>query len=151
MAWEADRVRSLVTSLAAGRDVDVIDVGVRGRGPGRVVRVVVDRKGGVDLATCRDLSRALSQALDATDELEGTYVLEVSSPGVDHPLRDRAAFDRVEGRAVLVHRRTEDDRSEELRGTVVRAEQDAVVLAAAGREVRVAYGEIVSAKQTLPW
>lgn len=152
MAEEADRVRNLVVPLAEQRKLDVIDVSVRGRGPGRVVRVVVDRKGGVDLAACRDLSVALSGQLDATDEIEDRYSLEVSSPGVNHPLKDRAAFDRVEGRAVLVHRRVPGgDRTEQVRGTVVRADDDAVVLAVQDREVAVPYAEIASAKQALPW
>lgn len=152
MAEEADRVERVVAPLAAARSVDVLEVAIRGRGPGRVVRVVVDRKGGVDLATCQDLSKALSAELDAFDELDERYSLEVTSPGVDYPLRDRAAFDRVEGRAVLVHARSAvEAAARQLRGTVVRAGEDAVVLAVAGEEVAVPYSEITSAKQTLPW
>lgn len=152
MADEADRVREAAAPLAAARDVDLVDVAIRGRGSGRLVRVVIDRKGGVDLATCHALSRDLSAALDKEDPVAGRYSLEVTSPGVDHPLRDRAAFDRVEGRGVLVHRRaSEEETAEQVRGTVLRAGADSVVLDVHGREVSVPYFEIVTAKQTLPW
>lgn len=152
MADEADRVRDLAAPLAAARGVDLVDVAIRGRGSGRLVRVVVDRKGGVDLAACQALSGELSAALDADDPVAGRYSLEVTSPGVDHPLRDRVAFDRVEGRGVLVHRRgVSQEAPEQVRGTVLRAGADAVVLDVDGREVPVPYGEIVTAKQTLPW
>ena len=143
----ADRVRALALPLAEAAHADLIDVQVKGAGSRVHVRVVVDRKGGVDLATCQRLSQELSDALDADDPIEGRYVLEVSSPGVDRPLTDRASFDRVEGRLVEVHRR--DDRP--VRGTVAAAEPDAVVLDAGGEAVRVPYDDIVKATQALPW
>lgn len=119
------------------------------------MRVVVDRKGGIDLASCQRVSRELSAVLDAADPVEDRYVLEVTSPGVDHPLADKAAFDRVEGRAVLVHRRRGADEAEgavtQLRGTVRATEDDAVVLDVDGEVVRVRYLDIVKATQALPW
>jgi ribosome maturation factor RimP len=116
-----------------------------------LVRVVVDRKGGIDLEACQRLSRQLSTALDAADPIDGRYVLEVTSPGVDYPLTDRAAFDRVEGRLVRVHRRVSDTQVVEIRGTVTVAEDDAVCLDVDGHPVRVPYREVVKATQALPW
>jgi ribosome maturation factor RimP len=144
-------LRDLAEPVATAEGVDLVDLDVRGTGARQLVKVVVDRKGGVDLATCQDLSRDLSALLDREDPIDGRYALEVTSPGTDHPLRDRAAFDRVEGRAVLVHRRSGRDAPTQVRGTVTRAEQDAVVLDVDGEPVRVPYAEVVTAKQTLPW
>jgi ribosome maturation factor RimP len=133
-------------------------VQVRGAGSRMLVRVVVDRKGGIDLASCQRLAGELSAALDAADPIEGRYVLEVTSPGVDYPLTDQAAFSRVEGRVVLVHRRpesrgnsAESDGATQLRGVVKAADPDAVVLDVGGETVRVPYREIVKATQALPW
>ena len=146
-----DRIRDLAAPLVDARALDFVDVEVKGSGSSRLVRVVVDRKGGVDLATCQELSRDLSELLDREDPIDGRYALEVTSPGTDHPLRDRAAFDRVEGRPVLVLRHGEGDAPVEVRGTVVAAEPEAVVLEVDGAAERVAYAEIVTAKQALPW
>lgn len=153
MTEEAQRVRDLAAGLADDLELDLVDVEVKGGGSSRLVRITVDRKGGVDLATCQEVSRELSALLDRDDPVKGRYALEVTSPGTDRPLRDRAAFDRVEGRDVLVHRRAERDDAPpaEVRGAVARAEEDAVVLDVEGQDVRIPYAEIVKAKQTLPW
>jgi ribosome maturation factor RimP len=145
----ADRIRDLAEPLAASSGLDLVDVELK-QGPRTLVRVVVDRKGGVDLATCQDMSRRLSDALDADDPVEGRYALEVTSPGVDRPLTDRRAFDRVEGRPVLVHR-SDGGGVVQLRGTVAAAEEDAVVLDVDGSPLRIPYDEIVKATQQLPW
>lgn len=144
-------VRALTEPLLTGADVDLVDVQVKGSGPRRLVRVIVDRKGGVDLATCQELSRRLSARLDQEDPFPRRYTLEVTSPGVNHPLEGQAAFDRVEGRDVLVHRSTSDGRVVQVHGAVLAAEQDAVVLDVGDAPERVPYAEIVKATQRLPW
>lgn len=144
-------VRALAEPLAAGAGLDLVDVQVRGSRGWRLVRVVVDCKGGVDLATCQRLSRQLSARMDEDDAIEGRYALEVTSPGTDYPLRDRRAFDRVQGREVLVQRSGADGRVLQVGGRVTAAETDAVVLDVGGTAVRVPYAEIVKATQRLPW
>lgn len=141
-------VRDLADAAAQRHDVDVLDVEVKGQGARQLVRVVVDRKGGVSVGACQQLSRDLSSALDERDPIGGRYTLEVTSPGTDWPLTDQRSFDRVEGRAVLIHRRSAGDHVEQVRGTVVSADADAVVL---DDGTSVAYREIVKAAQALPW
>ena len=143
-------IRELAAPLAERAEVDLVAVDVRGTGPRQLVRVMVDRKGGVTIDECRDLSSALSEALDAADPIPQRYALEVTSPGVDHPLEGQRAFDRVEGRAVRIHCRR-DGAPAELRGTVTAAEPDAVVIEVEGRTERVPYDTIDKAVQTLPW
>jgi len=151
MSGPSETVRALVEPLAREADVDLVDVQVKGSGPRRLVRVTVDRKGGVDLATCQRLSRELSSRLDEVDPISDRYALEVTSPGVSHPLSDRRAFDRVEGRDVLVHRDAGDGRVVQVRGRVTGTEQEAVLLDTDGEQVRVRFDEIVKATQSLPW
>lgn len=146
------RVRELAGPIAGARGLDLVTVEVKGSGGSRLVRVVVDRKGGVSIGDCQELSRALEHLLDAEDPIDGRYALEVTSPGTDRSMHDQAAFDRAEGRGVLVVcAEAEGERTREVRGVVVAAEPDAVVLDAAGDQVRVPYSQIVKAKQTLPW
>lgn len=151
MGGHSEVVRALAEPLALENDLDLVDVQVKGSGPRRLVRVIVDRKGGVDLGTCQRLSQRLSSRLDEVDPLDDRYALEVTSPGVDHPLADRRAFDRVEGRDVLVHRDAGDGRVLQVRGRVAGTDDEAVVLDADGESVRVRYDEIVKATQSLPW
>ncbi len=147
----AEQVRDSAQPLVDAADLDLVEVAIRGEGSRCLVRVVVDRKGGVGVDRCADLSRELGTRLDALSELDTGYALEVTSPGVDYPLRDQRAFDRVEGRPVLVHRRDDDGDVAQLRGTVRTAEAEAVVLEVDGTPVRVPYDEIAKATQSLPW
>lgn len=143
-------VRGYAEPLAADAGLDLVDVEVKGAGPRTLVRVKVDRKGGVELAECQELSRNLSRKLDDSDPIDNRYQLEVSSPGVNHPLRTQRDFDRVEGREVVVRRRGTDS-ADELKGTVVQAADAEVVLDAKGTRTAVAYADIENATQALPW
>jgi ribosome maturation factor RimP len=99
-----------------------------------VLRVIVDRDGGVDLDAVAEISRAVSAALDATDELGGSpYVLEVTSPGVDRPLTAPRHWRRNIGRLVRA-----GDRS----GRIVAADKDGVTLDAGDGPQQVGYDEL---------
>jgi ribosome maturation factor RimP len=147
----ASLIRDLVDDHARGLDLDVLAVEHKGEGSRQLVRIVVDRKGGVSLGTCHELSQAVSQRLDEVDPIGGRYTLEVTSPGVDWPLTDRVAFERVEGRPVVIQRRVGDDAPEQVRGRVVGAGASAVRIDDGATVVTVAYDDIVSATQALPW
>ena len=151
MADPEERIRRLAAPLARDAGVDLVDVDVRGAGPRQLVRVTVDRKGGVSVDDCQRLSRQLSDALDSEDPIEHRYSLEVTSPGTDHPLADQAAFDRVEGRLVLVQHEAGDGRVLQTRGTVTAAGEQSVTVDVDGTAVDVAYDDIVKATQALPW
>ena len=143
-----DVIDALARPLAAARDAELITVEVRGGGSRTRVRVVVDRKGGIDLGTCQAISRALAKELDEVDPLQGRYTLEVTSPGTDRPLVDQTDFDRIEGRLVRILTFGEEDGT----GPVTAAAPDAVELTdKAGDTHRIAYDDIRKATQELPW
>ncbi len=150
MADVANIVRGFAQPLATDAGLDLIDVAVKGSGSRTLVKITVDRKGGVGLAECQQLSKDLSRRLDECDPIDSRYQLEVTSPGVAHPLRTRRDFDRVEGRLVVVHRRTGDE-LDEIRGTVVEAAEAEVVLETDGDRVAIAYDDVHKATQALPW
>lgn len=151
MGGPSETVRALAEPLVRDLDVDLVDVQLKGSGPKQLVRVIVDRKGGVDLATCQQLSRRLSSRLDETDPINNRYSLEVTSPGVDYPLAGRRAFERVEGRTVLVHRDAGDGAVQQVQGRVVTTDDEVVVLDTDAEHTRVPYDEIIKATQCLPW
>lgn len=67
-----------------------------------VLRLFVDREGGVTLDDCAQVSRELSEILDVEDFIQGYYTLEVSSPGLNRPLKKAADFERYRGRLVRI-------------------------------------------------
>jgi ribosome maturation factor RimP len=82
-----NRINTLADSISAGYGVNVVDTELAGSARRTVVRVFIDKEGGVTLEDCTNFSRALSAALDVEDFIKSAYVLEVSSPGLDRPLR----------------------------------------------------------------
>ena len=112
----AERVRSLASRVAGSYGLDIFDVQYRREGPGMVLRVQIDRPGSgataeesVSVEDCARVSRDLSAVLDVEDVVPTAYTLEVSSPGLDRPLRQAADYSRFEGRrAKLVMREAVD-------------------------------------------
>lgn len=101
----SDRVRALLGPVVDGAGLVLEDVTVTPAGRRRVLRVVVDlpedAEGGVAMDAVAQVSRAVSDALDASDVLGGSpYVLEVTSPGVDRPLTQPRHWARARGRLV---------------------------------------------------
>ncbi len=124
-----DRLTQLLAPVVETTGHDLEDLTITPAGRRRVVRALVDKDGGVTLDDIADVSRALSEALDDIDArepalLEGAYVLEVSSPGVDRPLTAPRHWRRNVGRLVVA---TLADGSTET-GRLTGADDDGVVL-----------------------
>jgi ribosome maturation factor RimP len=141
------RLTGLVEPAVTGAGYDLEEIVVRAAGQRSVVRVVIDRDEGVSLDDVAEISRTLSEVLDAQEEALGRspYVLEVTSPGVDRPLTAPRHWRRNVGRLVSVAVGPDGGR-EQLTGRVVRVEDGGVVLAvekggAKKGQVRKAAGE----------
>ena len=95
------QVESLMSEILAGTDFELVDVEyVKERD--WYLRVFVDKQGGIDLDDCQSLSERLGERLDATDIVGGSYILEVSSPGIDRILKKDKDFIREAGKLVDV-------------------------------------------------
>ncbi len=140
----AARLSALLGPVLEAAGVDLEELSVSPAGRRRVVRVVVDKDGGVSLDDVAEVSRLLSEALDDVDAREpallgGAYVLEVSSPGVDRPLVAPRHWRRNVGRLVAVTLRD----GAPVTGRLLRADEDAVVLEVDGEERVLALTDVV--------
>ncbi|MFC0598596.1 ribosome maturation factor RimP [Streptomyces palmae] len=98
---QSERLRGLLEPLVSARDLDLEEIEVTPAGKRRVLRIVVDSDEGVQLDACAELSRAVSETLDATDAMGAApYVLEVTSPGADRPLSEPRHYRRATGRLI---------------------------------------------------
>jgi ribosome maturation factor RimP len=129
------RVRCIAERVALSRGLDVVDVEFRrGRGS-QFVRVFVDRSGGgVDLADLKSVSEEISTILDVDDPLDSNYRLEVSSPGLDRPLRNAADFRRCVGRRVGVSSRYPIDEQSRFEGRIESVDADTIRIRQASQE-----------------
>ncbi len=98
------RIWQLAEPIADELGLDILKVSV-GSGHSQLVRVIVDRAGGVDADTLERMSRGLSLQMDAEDPIQGRYRLEITSPGLDWPLTTRADFERHRDEWLAVHMR----------------------------------------------
>lgn len=97
-----ERVRQIAAPLAAQEGLELVDVEIGGPGGRQTLRLFIDKAGGVSLDDCTSVSRAVSAALDVEDFIDGAYDLEVSSPGLDRPLRTPEHFEKFKGSKVRV-------------------------------------------------
>ena len=96
----ADKARELAEPLALGMGFEVIEVRYAKENGDWYLRVYIDKRGGIMIDDCERLSKEYSDALDREDFIAGSYILEVSSPGLDRPLKTEADFRRYEGERV---------------------------------------------------
>jgi ribosome maturation factor RimP len=137
----AGRLRELVEPVVASAGYDLEDLTSTAAGRRSVIRVVVDRDGGVDLDAVADLSRSVSDALDSSDATgDAPYVLEVTSPGVDRPLTEPRHWRRNVGRLVEAGPVT---------GRVQAVTDDGVVIDVGGRLETIRFADLAPGKVVL--
>jgi ribosome maturation factor RimP len=113
MAFEIDQVREIVERVATTSGLEVVEVDLRGAGKARMLRIMIDKLGassgnpvGVTHEDCANLSREVGTILDVEDVMPGgSYVLEVSSPGLDRKLSRPADYERFIGSKVKLKTR----------------------------------------------
>jgi ribosome maturation factor RimP len=101
MALAVDRIREITERVAASKGLEVVNVELRGGGKARTLRIVIDKPAGITHEDCASLSREVSTILDVEDAVPGSsYLLEVSSPGLDRDLYTAADYERFVGSKV---------------------------------------------------
>lgn len=137
-AVSRDRLRDVLTPVVSAAGFDLEDVAVTTAGRRSVVRVVVDRDGGLDLDAVAEVSRVVSAALDSSDATgETPYTLEVTSPGVDRPLTLPRHWRRATGRLV---------KAGSVTGRVLDADDDRVRLDVDGDTRDIPYADLGAGK-----
>lgn len=142
----------LASEIVRRAGLELVQLSLRGSGGGRVLRVDVDRPGptGVSLDDCQEVSRSLSVALDEADPIPSNYVLEVSSPGADRPIRTADDIRRNTGRRVVVTAHDDEHGQRSFCGLLEGAEDGCLLLSDDRREkLRIPLDDIVKAHQEL--
>lgn len=149
------RINELAQPIAVSKSIDLVDVEVKGQGNRRIVRLVADAEGGLDVDRIASLSREVADLLEEHDTMEGAYTLEVTSPGADRPLRTERDFSRNVGRDVRIVRSeaaAEDaETAGEVTGELVAVADGAVTVEVDGTPTVVAISDIDHGKVVLPW
>jgi ribosome maturation factor RimP len=136
----------LVRPVIEGEGLELVDVTFGRESGRRILRLTVDKEGGVDLDTISQISQKVSRRLDLEGFEPGPYALEVTTPGIQRPLRRPQDFRRAVGQRVRV--RTGEG---VLEGELRAAEGDEIRIAAPDDEHRVAIDEVAAAETVVDW
>ena len=101
MAVDLDQIHAIVERVAASSGLEVVEIELRGGGKSRMLRIFIDKPGGITHEDCASVSREVSTIFDVEDAMPGgAYTLEVSSPGLDRKLFRATDFERFQGSRV---------------------------------------------------
>ncbi|MBY5162841.1 ribosome maturation factor RimP [Salsipaludibacter albus] len=144
----ADALRAAIAEVVADHDVELLEVEVKGPRNRRIVRLVADAPDGLDIETIAAISREAGPVAD--DLVDGSYTLEVSSPGVDRPLTTVGQFARNVGRDVEV-RHARGDTDTQTTGTIADVDETTLVLDVGKEQVEIPFDEVFEGRIVLPW
>ena len=142
-------VETVVLPAVRAHGLVLVDLDVRGNGRRTAVRVYVDKPGGVGIDDCQALSRELGDLIDVSSLVPGSYDLEVSSPGLDRPLRKDRELRWATGRLVRVWTREPVDGLREIVGRLVLVDEEALFVATAASDAPLRVPRSLLAKARL--
>lgn len=142
------RVWELVEPLCQSEGMELIHVEYRREQNGRVLRLYIDKPGGVRLDDCAGLSRQLSDILDADSEFESkdSYHLEVSSPGIERPLGRISDFQRFQGHLAKIRTTQSIDGQKKFHGCLSGISEGNILLTAESKTISIPFEQIASAR-----
>jgi ribosome maturation factor RimP len=147
------RVTEIAERVARSEGLEIVEVQLLGSGKARVLRIFIDKPGGVSHADCELISQQVGTILDVEDVIPGgSYHLEVSSPGVERKLAGARDFQRFLGRRARVVLREPVDDRRQWEGTLREFSGDVVTLEPApGKTVRFALHQVAKANLKFDW
>ena len=136
MGKVSDQVFALVQPIAEGFGLEVLEVLYEKKFDGMNLTVVIDKDGGVTIDDCEKLHRAIDQPLDELDPIDCAYILNVSSPGLDRPLKLERDYKRNLDKKILVKLYKPLDNKKSYEGVLVAYDNDTF-------DIRLHNGEII--------
>lgn len=140
-----ERVKSLAANYLSSHNIELVEVIYRRESPGMVLRLLVDTPEGITIDQCEELNQYLSEVLDKEDVIEEHYLLEVSSPGLDRPLKTDRDFDRVIGKELIITTYEPIDGKRTIEGKLISSNSEYIVIDAIEKEITIPRDKIAKA------
>ncbi len=145
-----EKLEKLLVPILAAENAELVEVQVNGRVGSQTIKVFIDCEGGTTLEKCTKISREFSDRLDIEDIIPGKYRIEVSSPGLDRPLKKPQDFLRNLNREVdVVYEGAMELKS--FHGKIVEVSNEAVKFQGKEEFVTIPISKIKNGKLSLPW
>jgi ribosome maturation factor RimP len=151
--WSPDNMKKMIAQakdvldpLCTAEGIELVHIECQREAGGRILRLYIDRPGGVTLDDCSNISRQSSDLLDVFLEDAGPYNLEVSSPGPNRPLGKRLDFDRFKGNRVTIKSASPVGGKKKISGILLGISEDMVNVSTGDQTVAIPYHEILTAR-----
>lgn len=145
------QIQALIAPILEERQVEQIELICRPVSGALMVRVLVDRVGGVTIQHCATVNQRIGAALEASGLVPEGFTVEVSSPGLDRPLTTKRDYERAVGEDLKLDVRIDEGRYKELSGMLLAVQPEAVVMKTPQGNITVPMAEIRIAKKALRW
>ena len=122
----AARAEALLADMIEAQGLELLHVEFQPKGAGSILRIFIDKPGGVNLADCQRISKNASVLLDVDDDIPHKYTLEVSSPGIERPLFAAKDYRRYRGSEIQLVTIRKINERRKFRGTLLELENDLV-------------------------
>ncbi|SHE60968.1 MULTISPECIES: ribosome maturation factor RimP [Thermoanaerobacter] len=120
--------KDLVMPILEKNNFELVDVEYKKEGSHWYLRVYIDKEGGITLDDCQLVSEYLSDRLDEADPIEHSYILEVSSPGLDRPLKKPRDFERNIGKEIEISLYSPIDKRKKFEGELIEFTGDKIII-----------------------
>jgi len=144
-----ENIAALIEPVLEREGIELVDMECSRMGSRWLIRIYLDREGGITLQDCADMSRLIGDILDVNDIPPGPYNLEISSPGLDRPLTRDADFVRFKGSKVKIRLKEKVEGSRNFKGIltdyITEGDSRIVVLESDGKVYRLPKDEILKA------
>lgn len=141
-----DQVTKLAEPVCTELGYELVDVEFVREGNDAILRLVIDKSDGISAEDCATVSRRMDPLLDAANPITGAYYLQVSSPGLDRPLRRQRDFERFVGSQVAIRTFAAVEGMRNIGGVIGGWRDDHVVLEKDGKEILVPFAQIAKAR-----
>ena len=147
-----ERIREVIAPILTSMGLELVDLELSGHGRRGHLRIFIDKPGGVNVDDCEQVSRYVGHALDVADPISHAYLLEVSSPGLDRPLRKAEDYQRAVGKLVRLKLNQPRDGEWVLIGRLQGLQEDVIEIKPEdGEPVKVALADIAQARLEVEW
>jgi ribosome maturation factor RimP len=145
-----EELKVIIEGYLKERDLEFVDLVYRNEGRDLILKVVADRpEGGIAMDECARLNREIGAILDEKDTVQAKYILEVSSPGLDRPLKTKSDFSRCISRRVKFFLNDFINGKLEWDGKIIRSDDNSVYVDIEGSIAEIPYLKIAKAKQII--
>ena len=142
-----EQIEGSLAALLETEKAELVDIQITGERGSKLVRVFLDKDGGINLSDCETMSRKIGEELDKTDIFPGGYILEVSSPGIDRVLKKEKDFIRFMGKKARVTVFAPIDGQRNFCGEILSFENNAVTINdVTGKQVAIQLDKIARAR-----